>query len=62
MLSPLNASFPTPQADPRPAPLLAPDLLTALTELATSEDLPVGALIALLINEALDRRLHGGRS
>ena len=46
----------------RNAPLLAPNLLVALSELAATEDLPVAALIAVLINEALDRRLHQRRS
>lgn len=40
------------------AALLSPMLLEALAELAASEQLPVGALIAVLINEALERRLH----
>jgi hypothetical protein len=35
-------------------------LLAALSELAATEDL--AALIAVLINEALDRRLHQRRS
>jgi hypothetical protein len=43
-------------------PLLSPNLIEALKELATVEDLPVTTLIAVLINEALDRRLHRGRS
>jgi hypothetical protein len=37
-------------------------LLAALCELAATEDLPAAALIAVLINEALDRRLHQRRS
>jgi hypothetical protein len=37
-------------------------LLAALSELAATEDLPVAALIAVLINEALDRRLRQRRS
>jgi hypothetical protein len=37
-------------------------LLAALSQLAATEDLPVAALIAVLINEALDRRLHRRRS
>jgi hypothetical protein len=36
-------------------------LLAALSELAATEDLPVAALIAVLINEALDRRLRQRR-
>jgi hypothetical protein len=38
--------------------LLSPILLAALAELAAVEDLPVAALIAVLINEALDQRLR----
>ena len=38
--------------------LLSPVLLEALTKLAATEDLPVTALIAVLINEALEHRLH----
>ena len=61
MLSSSNkASLDVPQA-PR-TPLLAPNLLAALSELAATEDLPVGALIAVLINEALERRLRQRRS
>jgi hypothetical protein len=37
-------------------------LLTALSELAATEDLPVAALIAVLINEAPDRRPRQRRS
>ena len=44
------------------APLLSPNLIEALKGLATVEDLPVAALIAVLINEALDQRLHRSRS
>jgi hypothetical protein len=33
-------------------------LIKALTELAAIEELSVSALIAVLINEALDHRLH----
>jgi hypothetical protein len=36
---------------------LHPNLHRALRELATQEDYSVGCLVALLINEALDRRL-----
>ena len=39
-------------------PLLSPNLIEALTELAAVEDLPVATLIAVLINEALDQRLR----
>ena len=42
-----------------PAPsLLSPNLIEALKGLAAVEDLPVAALIAVLINEALDQRLR----
>ena len=44
------------------AALLSPVLIEALAELAAVEDLPVAALVAILINEALDRRLHRGRA
>jgi hypothetical protein len=37
-------------------------LLAALSELAATEDLQVAALIAVLINEALNRRLRQRRS
>jgi hypothetical protein len=37
---------------------LPPDLLAALRELAAVEDLPVPTLIAVLLNEALERRLR----
>jgi hypothetical protein len=43
-------------------PLLSPSLVEALKGLAAVEDLPVPTLIAVLINEALDRRLHRSRS
>jgi hypothetical protein len=46
----------------RRAPLLSPTLVGALTELAATEGLPLPALIALLINEALDQRLQRCRS
>jgi hypothetical protein len=46
----------------RRAPLLSPTLIKALTELAAIEELSVSALIAVLINEALDRRLQRCRS
>jgi hypothetical protein len=61
---PDKASLDVPQAPRtrRPIPLLAPNLLAALSELAATEDLPVAALIAVLINEALDRRLRQRRS
>jgi len=61
---PDKASLDVPQAPRtrRPIPLLAPNLLAALSELAATEDLQVAALIAVLINEALDRRLHQRRS
>jgi hypothetical protein len=42
--------------------LLSPNLIEALKGLAAVEDLPVATLIAVLINEALDRRLQWGRS
>ena len=64
----LEPSFKAPSLNPqaprtrRPTPLLAPNLLAALSQLAATEDLPVAALIAVLINEALDRRLHRRRS
>jgi hypothetical protein len=35
-----------------------PDLLDALRELADREGYTVNGLVALLINESLDRRLH----
>jgi hypothetical protein len=54
----LQAEF----ADPPKQALLSPRLVEALTELANTEDLPVAALIALLLNEALSRRLRRGRS
>jgi hypothetical protein len=38
--------------------LLSPNLIEALIGLAAVEDLPVAALIAVLINEALDQRLR----
>jgi hypothetical protein len=38
---------------------LSPALIEALAELAAVEDLPLGTLIALLINEALDHRMRG---
>jgi hypothetical protein len=40
------------------APLLSPDLTKALRDLAASEDLPLATFVAVLINEALTRRLH----
>jgi hypothetical protein len=43
------------------SPLLSPDLTRALGALAASEGLPLATLIALLINEALTRRLRGSR-
>ena len=43
-------------------PLLSPNLIEALQELAASEDLPFRTLVAMLINEALDRRLQQSRS
>jgi hypothetical protein len=65
----LKVSSPTSQADLRRRPrnlqrtsLLSPNLIEALTGLAAVEDLPVATLIAVLINEALDRRLQRGRS
>ena len=45
----------------RRSALLSPTLIEALTELATTEDLPLPTLIAVLINEALTRRLQRGR-
>jgi hypothetical protein len=42
--------------------LLSPNLVEALKGLAAFEDLPLPTLIAVLINEALDRRLHRDRS
>ena len=47
---------------PTSASLLSPVLLAALAELAAVEDLPVATLIALLIREGLDHRLHRGRA
>ena len=44
------------------APLLSPRLIEALKELAAFEKLPLPTLVAVLINEALDRRLQRGRS
>ena len=60
----LKSSPVNPQVAPfYPHSLMSPALIEALAELAKTEELPVGALIAVLINEALDRRLHcGGRS
>jgi hypothetical protein len=46
----------------RRTPLLSPNLIEALKGLAAVEDLPVPTLIAVLIKEALDRRLHRSRS
>jgi hypothetical protein len=43
------------------APLLSPDLSNALKDLAASQGLPLGTFVAVLINEALTRRLRGGR-
>jgi len=45
-------------AVPPTSSLLSPALLQALAELAEVEDLPLSALIAILINEALGYRLH----
>ena len=45
----------------RRAPLLSPTLVEALTELAATEGLPLPALVAVLLNEALDHRLHRSR-
>jgi hypothetical protein len=42
--------------------LLSPALTAALAELAAIEDLPLVTLIAVLINEALDSRLHRSRA
>jgi hypothetical protein len=36
---------------------LPPDLLVALHELAVAEDISVGCLVTLLLDEALDHRL-----
>jgi hypothetical protein len=60
---PNRESLDVPQAPRtrRSTPLLAPNLLAALSELAATEDLPVATLVALLINEALDQRLHRRR-
>ena len=43
-------------------PLLSPNLIEALKGLAAVEGLPVSTLIAVLIDEALDRRLQRCRS
>jgi hypothetical protein len=40
---------------------LSPDLYSALSELAASEDLRLSDLVAVLINEALDQRLRRPR-
>jgi hypothetical protein len=40
----------------RRAPLLSPTLTKALSELAATEGLPLRALVAVLLNEALDHR------
>ena len=40
--------------------LLSPELIEALAELATTEDLPFATLVSLLINEGLDHRQHRG--
>ena len=42
----------------RRSPLLSPALVEALNGLAKSEGLPLATLIALLIDEALTRRLR----
>ena len=48
----------SPNRKPKGAtPLLSPVLLAALAELAAVEVLPLGALIAVLINKALTSRL-----
>jgi hypothetical protein len=54
----LQVSHPPKPRTRSPSPLLVPDLLKALTELAAAEDLPVTTLIAVLINEALAIRLR----
>jgi hypothetical protein len=43
-------------------PLLSPSLIEALKGLAAVEELPLPTLIAVRINEALDRRLQRARS
>jgi hypothetical protein len=43
------------------SPRLPPDLLAALNELAAVEHLPVGTLVAVLLNEALTHRLRRSR-
>jgi hypothetical protein len=40
------------------SPLLSPDLTRALRDLAANEGLPLATLVAVLINEALTRRLR----
>jgi hypothetical protein len=49
----------SPTLPPSPTTRLPPDLHAALSELAVVEDLPLAALIAVLLNEALERRLRG---
>jgi CopG-like RHH_1 or ribbon-helix-helix domain, RHH_5 len=41
----------------RGALVLSPELRAALRELATAEGLTLSALVSVLVNEALDRRL-----
>jgi hypothetical protein len=53
----LDCSLKVSSAPPQ-AELLSPALLEALADLAEVEDLPLAALIAVLINEALGHRLH----
>ena len=50
----------TVQVPPRQRPNLTihPNLLRALRELAEAEEYSVNGLAAILINDALDRRLH----
>lgn len=50
-----------PKPDNAPTSLLSPALHAALAELAAIEELPVGALVAILINEALTTRLQHRR-
>jgi hypothetical protein len=46
---------------PSKSPRLSPNLLAALNDLAAVEHLPVSTLVAVLLNEALDHRLHRRR-
>jgi hypothetical protein len=51
-----NNRFVVPDQERSGISLLSPTLVEALNELAQVEDLPLATLIALLLNEGLDRR------